>query len=318
MLVLDASGLKREIAPYLSMNIKEKLIGLNEEFYINLEEIRLRSGKPLLLRIGDKDYGVDRRGKVTRNINESYQVNDEDVFRTLASISDNSLYAFEEDIKRGFITIPGGHRVGLAGQVVMQGSEIKGIRDFSAICFRIAREIRNCARELMPHICRGPAGSAVNTLIISPPRCGKTTVLRDIARIISNGGQASPAHNVVVVDERSEIAGCFRGVAQLDVGPRTDVLDSCPKDLGIMMAIRSLSPQLIITDEIGRSEDVKAIHECINAGVAVVSSIHAANFDEVKNRALLQDLLAPAVFKNYVVLSRRKGPGTIEEIVRWD
>ncbi|MEN6348383.1 MAG: stage III sporulation protein AA [Syntrophomonas sp.] len=316
-MISSAGIIRKEISPYLSPGIKERLLALKEDYYTNLEEIRLRAGKPLLLRIGDKDYGLDYRGNMTLNLNDTYRVSEEDVFRTLASISDNSLYAFEEDIKKGFITIPGGHRVGLAGQVVMQGSEIKAMRDFSGICFRIAREIKDCARPLLSYICRGPGGAAENTLIISPPRCGKTTVLRDIARALSTGSKYCLAHNVVVVDERSEIAGCFRGIAQLDVGPRTDVLDSCPKALGIMMAIRSLSPQVIITDEIGRSEDVKAIHECMNAGVTIISTIHAGDLDEVKNRALFQDLPAAAVFKNAVILSRRNGPGTVEDIVRW-
>lgn len=208
--------------------------------------------------------------------------------------------------------------MGLAGQVILQGNDIKMMKDFSGICFRVAREVINCAQTLLAQICTGSHGTAVNTLIISPPRCGKTTVLRDLARLLSLGSKLSRGQNVVIVDERSEIAGCYRGVPQLDVGPRTDVLDSCPKALGMMMAIRSLSPQVIITDEIGSRQDLQAINDCVNAGVAVITSIHAENLEDVKKRPLLNELLNSGVFKTLVVLSRRNGPGRVEEIIRWD
>ncbi len=318
MAVLKGEVVKHKIISYLSPVIKDMLAGLKEEYLSKLEEIRLRCGQPLLLKIGDKDYTVDNQGRVMENFDEGYRVSGEDIYRTIASISDNSLYAFEEEIKRGFITIPGGNRVGLAGQVIMQGNEIKTIKDFSSVCFRIAREIKNCAQPLMSHICPYSNGMVMNTMVISPPRCGKTTVLRDIARILSSGSYMSSPRNVVVVDERSELAGSYRGVPQLDVGPRTDVLDACPKAQGIVMAVRSLSPQIIITDEIGRREDVEAIQECVNAGVSVITSIHAGNLEEVKKRPVIKDLLALEAFKVGVVLSRRNGPGTLEEIIRWD
>ena len=143
-------------------------------------------------------------------------------------------------------------------------------------------------------------------------------MLRDLARQLSNGAGKCPAHNVVIIDERSELAGSYKGMPQLDVGVRTDVLDSCPKALGMIMAIRSLSPQIIITDEIGRNEDIEAINECINAGVKVISSIHALNVFELKSRPLINKLMQNGSFQRIVFLSRRQGPGTIEDIVRWD
>lgn len=317
MAVLDELIIKKEIISYLSPPIREMLRYMKKETYSQLEEIRLRCAQPILLKIGDKDYSIDEKGQMTSSLYNAYRVNEEDIYRTIASISDNSLYAFEEDIKRGFITVPGGHRVGLAGQVIMKGNEIANIKDFSGICFRIAREIRDCARPLLPHIYDSKTDRVLNTLIVSPPRCGKTTILRDIARILSTG-DIFRASNIVVVDERSEIAGSFRGIPQLDLGPRTDVLDSCPKALGMIMAVRALSPQIVVTDEIGRREDVEAIQECVNAGVAVISSIHASNSDELQKRPLLKELLSLGIFQTAVFLSRRRGPGTIEEIIRWD
>lgn len=318
MASFNETVIEKEIIPYLSPGIKDMLRNLDFSHYSRLEEIRLRSRQPLVLKVGNKDYTLNLKGQVSSNIEKGYRISDEDIYRTIASISDNSLYAFEDEIKRGFITIPGGHRVGLAGQVIVQGSDIRMMKDFSGICFRVAREIRDCSLSLMSAICSSPSAAILNTLIVSPPRCGKTTILRDLARLISQGSRAVDARNVVIVDERSEIAGCYRGVPQLDVGPRTDVLDSCPKAMGMLMAIRSLSPQVIITDEIGRKEDIEAVQECVNAGVSIISSIHAGNIEELKKRPHIGDLLAMETFKLIVILSRRNGPGSVEEIIRWD
>lgn len=312
----DLAVVRNEIIPFLSPTIKELIYSLDDKVCNQLEEIRLRSEHPLLLRLGDGDYTVDNRGEISRNLLGGYQVSQDDVYRSIASISDNSLYAFEEEIRRGFITIPGGHRVGLAGQIVMQGREIKTIRDFSSLCFRIAREIKGCALPLLNHI--APRAEPVNSLIISPPRCGKTTILRDLTRIFSYGTGSIKPCNLVVVDERSEIAGCYRGIPQMDIGPRTDVLDACPKALGMIMAIRSLSPQVIITDEIGRREDIEAIHECLHAGVTIITSIHARSIEEVKSRPLMSELLEMKAFKTGIVLYRGKKPGQVANVVRWD
>lgn len=316
MVVPQAAVLRTEISAYLAPNLRKLLLGVDDRLLSNLEEIRLRCNRPLVLRVGDRDYSVDRHGRVVTDLKQGYLVSREDLYRSIASISDNSLYAFEEEIRRGFITIPGGHRVGLAGQVVVNGQEVRTMKDFSGVCFRVAREVPDCARELLNLI--APRGVVVSTLVISPPRCGKTTLLRDLARLLSDGTGSVPAHNVVVVDERSEIAGCFQGVPQLNVGIRTDVLDACPKALGMMMAIRSLSPQIIITDEVGRREDVEAIGECLRAGIAVIASIHARNAEELRARPLIRDLLDQGAFRRGIVLTRQPRPGRIEEVIRWD
>ena len=310
--------LRREILPYFASPLKELLLTLEENQCLQLEEIRLRCQEPLLLKVGEQDFTLDKQGRLSEDLSTGFRVGGEDIYRAIASISDNSLYAFEEEIRRGFITVAGGHRVGLAGQVVLQGDSVKTIKDFSSICFRIAREVKDCALSLIPYINAGRSNATVNTLIISPPRCGKTTILRDLARILSSGSKRSPARNVVIIDERSELAGSYRGIPQLNVGPRTDVLDSCPKALGMIMALRSLSPQVLITDEIGRREDVEAIQECVNAGVAVISSVHASTVDELQKRPVMQELLLTRAFKLAVILSRQGGPGHIQDIVRWD
>ncbi|HWP95920.1 MAG TPA: stage III sporulation protein AA [Syntrophomonadaceae bacterium] len=313
----DGAKISREVLPYLSPAIRKLVGNLEEHQLAGLEELRLRCGQPLFLKFADQDRTLNSQGKLQADLTRGYQTTLEDVQRTLASISDNSIYAFEEDIRRGFITIPGGHRVGLAGQVVSHEGSIKTIKDFSSLCIRIAREVRGAARPLLAQICPDKANIR-NTLIISPPRCGKTTLLRDLACSLSNGDRGRSGLNVVVVDERSELAGSYRGVPQLDVGMRSDVLDSCPKALGMNIAVRALSPQLVITDELGRREDGEAVMECINAGVKVISSIHASNLDELSKRPLMQELLACHAFQLGIVLSRARGPGTVETLIRWD
>lgn len=316
-LAVEKNPVQKDILPYLSPRLREILESQADTFFSKLEEIRIRAGQPLLIRSGDEDWTVNPGGQATRNLRAGYQINEEDIYRSIASISDNSLYAFEEDIRRGFITIPGGHRVGLAGSVIAEGDEVKNIKYFSGLCFRVARQVPGAAAGILKEIIDAGDGELVNTLIISPPRCGKTTILRDLTLQISSG-KSRTAQNVVVIDERSELAGCFRGIPQLDVGPQTDVLDSCPKAIGMMMAIRSLSPRVIICDEIGRQEDYAAVRECVNAGVTVICSIHAASDEDLRRRPLVRDLLGWGAFKLGVVLSRSRGPGTIREIIRWD
>ncbi len=313
----DEELIKNNIIPFLSPDLKKVILQLKAECFTGMEEIRLRCGRPLLLKIGDRDYTVNGRGTMDENIDRGYMVSSEDIYRSIASISDNSLYAFEEEISQGFITIPGGHRVGLAGQVVLNGGEVRTIKDFSGIAFRIARELKGCAQDILPYVYPRDL-EPINTLFISAPRCGKTTILRDVARSLSLGTKRGRGCNVTVIDERSELAGSYRGKPQMDLGPRTDVLDSCPKARGMIMAVRSLSPHVLIADEIGRREDIDAIQECMNAGVAVVTSIHARNIEEARKRPLLRELLATGAFENLIVLSRRRGPGTVEEVVRWD
>ena len=216
--IRDEDIIKKYIVPYLSPAIKAIILQMKADCFIDMEEIRLRCGQPLLLKIGDRDYAVDGRGTIDENLDRGYLVSEEDICRSIASISDNSLYAFEEEISRGFITITGGHRVGLAGQVVLNGSEVRTIKDFSGIAFRIAREVKDCSLDILPYVYPRDL-EPVSTLFVSAPRCGKTTILRDVARNLSMGTNRGRGCNVAVIDERSELAGTYRGRAQMDLGP---------------------------------------------------------------------------------------------------
>ena len=150
-----------------------------------------------------------------------------------------------------------------------------------------------------------------NTLIIAPPRCGKTTILRDLARKIS-GEYAKK--NVVVVDERSEIAGCYRGEPQKDVGPRTDVLDRCPKAVGMMMAVRSLSPEVLVVDEIGGKQDILALQEVLKCGCSVIATAHGEKWEEWKRRPDMQELFEKRYFECYILLQQGETPGQIASV----
>lgn len=261
----------------------------------NLQEIRLKIGKPCII--------YAEKGEVILD----YIVKREDVKFLLQRISNFSLYAFEEDIKQGFITIKGGHRVGIAGECVMENGKIKTIRNISSMNIRICREIIGCSNNIIKYINEGKI--IRNTLIISPPKCGKTTILRDVARSISDFGR-----KVTIVDERSEVASCYLGVPQMNVGIRTDVLDNCLKSEGMIMAIRSLSPEVIICDEIGSNKDIDALIMAFNSGVNIVCTLHGFSIDDFFKRNVFKELIDNSVLERIIVLSSKKGVGTLEGI----
>jgi stage III sporulation protein AA len=265
-----------------------------------LEEIRIRIDRPIEITMkGDPCF-------------LSYIIQPDDAFQLMNKISQFSIYALEEELKRGYITVAGGHRIGLAGKVILENGMVKAIRDISSFNIRIAREKVGIAESIIPFIYQG---NWVNTMIIGPPQTGKTTLLRDMARIISTGTEAIPASKVGVVDERSEIAGCVNGVPQLTFGTRLDVLDACPKAEGMMMLIRSMSPEVLVVDEIGRKEDAEAIQEAVHAGIKLIMTTHGTSIEEITKRPSLREIISQKIFKRFVILSRQSGPGTITKIL---
>lgn len=261
----------------------------------NLQEIRIKEGKPCILLFG------------VREVITNYLVKKEDIKYILQKASNYSLYAFEEAIKQGFITIKGGHRIGLAGECVIEDGKIKTIRNIASLNIRISREIIGCSNKIIKHLIEDDR--VCNTLIISPPRCGKTTILRDIARAFSNAGR-----KVAVIDERSEIAACYLGVPQMELGIRTDVLDNCLKSEGMIMAIRSLSPEILICDEIGSLKDIEALIMAFNSGVNIVVTLHGYKKEDFFNRRVFSELIDNYVLDKIVILSSKNGAGTIDEI----
>ena len=253
-------------------------------------------------------------GGIATEHNTAYICTRDDIGKILQLISKNSLYAFEQELKMGFITIQGGHRVGLAGQAILDGGEIKALKNISSLNIRMAREIKGCADQVIPYMIDSRK-KVCNTLIISAPCCGKTTLLRDLIRQISMGNMERKGLQVGVVDERSEIAACRNGVPTVDLGMRTDVLDACPKASGILMLIRSMSPALVATDELGRQEDVTALREALHAGVSVLTTIHGRDVEEIRQRPYVKELIEGNYFDRYVVLSENPKVGTVEKII---
>ncbi|NDI34169.1 stage III sporulation protein AA [Chengkuizengella sediminis] len=292
---------------------------LPNSIFQNIEEIRIRENRPLEIGYSGSYNFISSQGRMLNTSKQAYLPTHQDILRLLDVVTNHSMYTIEEELKRGYITVKGGHRIGLSGRTVLEQGFVKQIRDVSSFNIRIAREVIGAGKQVLPFIMDVQRKTVHHTLIISPPQLGKTTLLRDLSRMISYGswGNQVPGKGlkVGIVDERSEIAACYKGVPYFDVGPRTDVLDSCPKAEGMMMLIRSMSPEVLIVDEIGREEDVKAVHEAVHAGIRVITTSHALNLEDIKNRPVLKHLCAQGIFSRYVVLSRRRGIGTVEAIL---
>ena len=300
-----------DLKEILTEPVTRSLQLMDKRILENMDELRLRARKPLMVQTGNEDWYVDSEGKLSRSPRWPLVITEQDVMTTLQKACQHSIYAYEQELKQGYLTVQGGYRIGLSGQINTKDGDIVSIPYCSGLCIRLMRQMIGCADWLMPWITAREA--VYSTLIISPPMMGKTTLLRDIARQISNGVFGTSGQKVCIVDERSELGGSVCGVAQLDVGIRTDILDGCPKAKGMSMALRTLSPHVIVTDELGDAADAQAVLEASYAGVKVIATAHGNDEADLYKREGLAQLLHNRAFDRIVVLGGK--PGQIQSVL---
>ncbi len=296
------------ISAYLPERIKSAIRGLKSELLNELEEIRIRAGLPLMGVFSGYDRFIGSNGFLSDNLQFALMVTAQEVKDLFYLLCEHSIYAYQEDINRGFITLKGGHRAGICGTVVYEGDRIKAMRDISSVSIRLSRQLKGCAREVFPNIIRGRQ-DIYNTLILSPPRCGKTTLLRDLCRLISQGAgnDSFTGLRTAVVDERSELAASYRGVPQNDLGPRTDILDGCRKSEGIELMLRGMAPHVIVVDELGGPTDAAAVRMAWNGGVRLIATAHAFGLEDFKGRLGIGQLAAKDGFERIILLGMNNG-----------
>lgn len=279
-------------------------------FEKTLEEIRIRVNEPLIFRTGEGEFFLREDHLVKKPDNQCHWMTPEEIRQMSIFMSKYSLYAYEEEIRKGFLTVEGGHRIGVCGQVSCEGEQIRRIHPISYLNIRVAREQKGCADHIFPFLM--DRGLFQNTLILSAPGIGKTTLLRDVIRILSDGSDLCAGRKVGLVDERSEIAGCLRGVPQNDVGMRTDVLDGCPKEEGMMLLIRSMAPDVLAVDEIGGERDMYALQYAMRCGCQIVATIHSRDMEELFAKPKWKDYRRERLFERYVVLTLEQGRRRID------
>jgi stage III sporulation protein AA len=302
---------KEEILKIVSTKLR-RILELTDMDFELLQELRIRAQEPFIVLYDGEEYFVSETGELEKQAEKGYLITKGDIRETIEYISSFSLYAYEDEIRQGFITVQGGHRIGLAGKVVLEQDQVKSVKHISFINIRMSHERKGCGVGVLPYIYEN--ARLCHTLIISPPGCGKTTLLRDVVRLISDGDEKRQGVSVGVVDERSEIGACYRGVPQNDVGIRTDVLDCCPKAEGMLMMIRSMSPTVIAVDEIGKREDVDAIAYVMNCGCQILATVHGASIEDIRNKPYLRKLVEERLFKRFIILSGSYKPGRVERI----
>ena len=299
-ILLEKGGQKmQEKNRELSWNLKEDLWEKFQKIWAweGLQEVQLRIGQPVYI----LQNGVEKRLKEQNK--ESVIVTQQDLNQVLLHLCKYSVYAYEGERKQGFITLQGGHRLGIAGDVIMKNGVVEDFAHISSIHFRVATQKKGLAEPFAPFCYKD--GIPVSIMVIAPPGVGKTTLLRDLARMYSTGTEYGAGVSVTVVDERSEIGGAYQGVAQNDLGPRTDLLDGCEKTVGILMSLRSLSPAVIVVDEIGSRQELDALQKVNCSGVSVLMSVHGKDLKEVKKRFEAHPFFENSMHR-YIVIQKNR------------
>ena len=264
-----------------SVSYSNNNTNFNNNLLLELQEIRIRSNRPIILKFRNFEIVIE------------YNVSEKEIIYILEKLCNNSIYAYKNQICEGFITVKGGHRVGITGNCVIENGKIINVKYISSLNFRIAREVIGCSFNILDKVIDIKNNSINNTLIVSEPGKGKTTILRDLIRNISNGIKeiGFTGKTCAVVDERGEIAAMYQGIPQNDVGIRTDVIENVSKTIGMKMLLRSMAPEVIACDEIGSKEDIDAIKEILICGVKGIFTMHGKSLEEIKLNKNINELI---------------------------
>ncbi|MFZ5975125.1 MAG: stage III sporulation protein AA, partial [Bacillota bacterium] len=303
---------QHDIMQYLPKELRGALCALDNATARHVEEVRIRASRPLMVVAGGMDVFIDAHGKAVQKENALY-VEQEHVGDIFERVTRASVYAVEHELQSGYTTLPGGYRVGFCGKTVMRGGIPTIVSPCASFNIRIVREVIGCADPVLPFLI-GEQG-VHSTLIISPPGLGKTTMLRDIVRSLSTGFDGCSGFHVSVVDERSEIAACYGGIPQTELGPRADVLDGCPKAEGMRMLLRAMAPDVLVVDELATADEFEAVRDAAGGGVAVIASAHGDSIDQVLRRPAFASCNDFPVFTRCVLLGRAQGVGSIAGIL---
>ena len=306
--ILDMTRKKEEIIPYLSYAIRNLFDVIDNELWEYVNEIRITVHKPLIINIsGTKKY-ISENG-LCSDENAAYTVTQDDMKMIFELITKSSVYAYNRHINEGFITLFGGNRVGICGKCSVYNDEIISVSDINSLNIRISHERRGASDIIFTDIYHG--GKINNTLIISPPGCGKTTLLRDIALSLNDYCKTGKIIVCAIIDERFELACINNGISSFDIGQNNFVISGCDKSKAILQVVRSMSPDVIITDELVGENDFEAINYASASGCNVIASVHG--FDDEINEIKNNDVIK--VFKKIVVLSNNRGLGTVERVI---
>lgn len=286
-----------------------------QRYTCGLQEIRFRIGRPVLFYIDGEEWFATEDGSLQKTLQPTLQwiASRKEILQIIQHICRYSMYAYEEELGKGFISTAFGCRVGVAGEVLMgTDGSVKNIRCISSLNIRVAHEAKGIAGAVLPYLYEEK--KLCSTLLISPPGCGKTTLLRDIIRMVSDGNRLAGGMTVGVVDERSELAGCCDGIAVNDLGMRTDILDGCLKAAGMLMLLRSMAPDVVAVDELGDREDTTALEQVLKCGCSVLATVHGGSYEELSRKRFLQPLLQAGAFQRYLVLKHCDGTFFVEQV----